>query len=199
MEPFEFELRRQGVAWPAGLDEVGRGALFGPVLAAAVVLAPGTEIEGLNDSKVLTARQREEIFRTLQDVALDWSIGIASATEIDRINILCATRLAMRRAIRGLRKRPDHLLIDALELQDVDIAQTSIIKGDARCRSIAAASVIAKCARDALMREYGRHLPGYGILKNMGYGTAQHRQAILERGFSEFHRRSFRVQGSLPF
>ncbi len=199
VEPFETELAARGSRYIAGLDEVGRGALFGPVLAAAVVLRSGAEIEGLRDSKQLTAKQRRELFLEIDSRALDWAVGIASAAEIDRINILRATRLAMKRAIRCLRHPPDHLLIDALELADVPIPQTAIVKGDARCRSVAAASIMAKCARDGLMQQYGRRVPGYGLRHNMGYATVQHRAAIMRRGFSELHRRSFRVQGTLPF
>lgn len=199
MEPFEAELRGRGVTHVAGLDEVGRGALFGPVLAAAVVLDPNHEIDGLRDSKQLSEKRRFQLFSELQAHAADWAIGLATAIEIDRINILEATRLAMRRAVGGLRRKPEHLLIDALELADVPIAQTAIIKGDARCRSIAAASIVAKCVRDSLMREYGKRIPGYGLSRNMGYGTEEHRAAILRHGFTEFHRRSFRVQGTLPF
>jgi len=183
----------------AGIDEVGRGALFGPVLAAAVVLDAGKPIEGLRDSKQLTPKRRAELFAEIRHGAADWAVGLASATEIDRINILEATRLAMRRAIRGLRRSPDHLLIDALELADVGIPQTAIIRGDARCRSVAAASIVAKCARDALMRAYAHSVHGYGLDHNMGYATAEHRAAILRLGFTRLHRRSFRVQGTLPF
>ncbi len=199
MEPFEAELRRGGAKHVAGIDEVGRGALFGPVLAAAVVLDSDAPVVGLNDSKQLSAVQRLELFLQLQEHAVDWAVGLASAPEIDRINILRASRLAMVRAVRGLRTCPDHLLIDALELDELDIPQTPIIKGDARCRSIAAASIIAKCVRDALIRQYGRTIRGYGLSRNMGYATAEHREAIMSRGFSEIHRRTFRVQGTLPF
>lgn len=199
MEEFESHLHLAGVRHVAGLDEVGRGALFGPVLAAAVVLAPDGPVDGLRDSKVLSVQRRLELFRQLQSTALDWSVGWASASEVDRFNVLRATRLAMGRAVQGLRRRPDHLLIDALELDRMDIPQTAVVHGDARCRSIAAASIVAKCSRDALMRGYGRRVRGYGLTRNMGYGTAEHRRAILRRGFSELHRRTFRVQGELPF
>lgn len=199
MEPFESDLHAQGACTIAGIDEVGRGALFGPVLAAAVVLDPGRPIEGLRDSKQLTAKQRGVLFLQIEDRALDWAVGLASAVEIDRINILRATRLAMQRAVRGLRTPPDHLLIDALQLPEIDIAQTAIIKGDARCGSIAAASIVAKCARDGLIKQYGKRIRGYGLRRNMGYATAEHRAAIMELGLSEMHRRSFRVQGKLPF
>ena len=199
MEPFEADLKHRGAEHIAGIDEVGRGALFGPVLAAAVVLDAQDPVAGLNDSKQLSGAQRLELFLQLQEHAVDWAIGLASAAEIDQINILRASRLAMIRAVRGLRRRPDHLLIDALELDELDIPQTSIIRGDARCCSIAAASIVAKCVRDELIRQYGRSIHGYGLARNMGYATLEHRAAIMSRGFSELHRRTFRVQGVLPF
>lgn len=199
MEPFEADLQRCGAKHVAGIDEVGRGALFGPVLAAAVVLDPEGPVAGLNDSKQLSAARRIELFNQLQERAVDWAIGLASAAEIDQINILRASRLAMARAVRGLRRRPDHLLIDAMQLDELDIPQTPIIRGDARCSSIAAASIVAKCVRDELIRQYGRIIRGYGLARNMGYATAEHRAAIISRGFSEIHRRTFRVQGTLPF
>ena len=141
MEPFEQELRERGIRRIAGLDEVGRGALFGPVLAGAVILDPERPIEGLDDSKKLTRAQRNEAFRAIATRALDWSVGLASAPEIDRINILRATHLAMRRALSALRLTPDHLLVDALVVEDVNYEQTAIIRGDARCEAIAAAAV----------------------------------------------------------
>jgi ribonuclease HII len=199
LEPFEQELRERGIRRIAGLDEVGRGALFGPVLAGAVILDPERPIEGLDDSKKLTRAQRNEAFRAIATRALDWSVGLASAPEIDRINILRATHLAMRRALSALRLTPDHLLVDALVVEDVNYEQTAIIRGDARCESIAAASIVAKCARDALIEGYRRSVRGYGLARNMGYGTEEHRSAILRLGFSDFHRKTFRVQGTLPF
>ena len=199
MEPFEQELRERGIHRVAGLDEVGRGALFGPVLAGAVILDPARPIEGLNDSKKLSAAQRGRAFGAIDAHALDWSVGLASAPEIDQINILKATHLAMRRALAALRVTPEHLLVDALIVEGVDYEQTAIVRGDARCESIAAASIMAKCARDALMAGYGRVVRGYGLARNKGYGTEEHRSAILRMGFSDFHRKTFRVQGSLPF
>ncbi len=183
----------------AGLDEAGRGSLFGPVVAAAAVVDPTRQLEGVDDSKKLSARRRRECFRGLVQDLEDWSVGIASAVEIDRINILQATLLAMSRAVRGLRNRPEYLLIDGRMELDVRIQQTSLVKGDARCLSIAAASVIAKVARDTLMGRYARQIRGYGLGRNMGYGTIEHRRALARRGPSEFHRRSFHVRGRLPF
>lgn len=199
MEPFEQELRRDGIHLAAGLDEVGRGALFGPVVAGAVILSPDDEIEGLADSKALTARQRLRLFGEIDRRAIGWSLGLASAREIDEINILRATHLAMRRALAGLAVQPQHLLVDALRIERVALAQTPIIKGDARCRSIAAASIVAKCARDFIVVACARSIRGYGLERNKGYATREHLDAVLQLGHSAMHRRSFRVQGSLPF
>jgi ribonuclease HII len=199
VEPFEQQLRRDGIELAAGLDEVGRGALFGPVVAGAVILSHDDEIQGLADSKVLTAVQRLRLFGQIDRRAVAWSIGLASAREIDRINILQATHLAMRRALAALPTRPQHLLVDALRIEGVDLEQTSIVKGDARCRSIAAASIVAKCARDFIVAACARRVPGYGLERNKGYGTREHLDAVLRNGHSPMHRRSFRVQGSLPF
>jgi len=168
-------------------------------VAAVALIDPARETEGVADSKKLSARQRTTCFRALVDDLDDWAIGIAAAPEIDRINILQATRVAMLRALRGLRKPPDHLLIDGRLQLDVQIPQTALVKGDARCRSIAAASILAKVARDTLLERYARAVRGYGLARNMGYGTAEHRRALARRGPSEFHRRSFHVQGKLPF
>ena len=178
---------------------MGRGALFGPVVAAAAVVDPLRTTKGVNDSKKLTASQRCECFKLLVKDLDDWSIGIASATEIDRLNISEATRVAMLRAIEGLRKPPDYLLIDGHIELDVQIPQRSLVKGDARCLSIAAASVLAKVARDTLVAGYARRVQGYGLSRNMGYGTLELRRALADQGPSEFHRRSFHVKGKLPF
>lgn len=163
------------------------------------VVDPARPTDGVNDSKQLTARQRRLCYLALVDELDDWAIGIASAAEIDRINILQATRLAMLRALRGLRRAPDHLLIDGRLQLDTPIPQTPLVQGDARCRSIAAASILAKVARDTLVRRYAGAIRGYGLARNMGYGTAEHRRALSRRGPSEYHRRSFHVQGRLPF
>ena len=169
------------------------------MVAAAAIVAPGHEPDGVDDSKKLTAKRRRECFLDLVETLDDWSVGIASAAEIDRLNILQATRLAMVRAVRGLRQQPQHLLIDGKMELDLCIPQTSLVHGDARCLSIAAASVIAKVARDTLVEAYARHIRGYGLRRNMGYGTAEHRRALADMGPSALHRRSFHVQGRLPF
>jgi len=169
------------------------------VVAAAAVVDPSCATTGVDDSKKLTARQRRACYLALIDDLDDWAIGIASAAEIDRINILQATRLAMLRAVRGLRAEPDHLLVDGRMELDVPISQTSLVHGDARCQSIAAASILAKVVRDTMVAGYARAVRGYGLRRNMGYGTLEHRRALAARGPSEFHRRSFRVQRKLPF
>jgi ribonuclease HII len=199
LEPFEEELRSSGTKCIAGLDEAGRGALFGPVVAAAVVIDPEIELRGVDDSKRLTPRRRHGCFLDLVESVEDWSVGIASAAEVDRLNVLQATRLAMVRAVHGLLSEPQHLLIDGRMDLDLSIPQTSLVRGDSRCLSIAAASVIAKVSRDTLLMAYAQRLPGYGLRRNKGYGTAEHIEALASRGLTQLHRRSFRVQGRLPF
>jgi ribonuclease HII len=188
---FEDEVRTQGFLLPAGVDEVGRGALCGPVVAGAVILGPAFDPEGLDDSKRLTRRQRERLDQRIRSDARAWALGVASPAEIDRVNILRATHLAMRRAVLALKVAPDCLLVDALTIPGVSLAQRPIIKGDARSISIAAASVVAKVARDGMMRECDARHPGYGLARNMGYGSASHREALRRLGPSAIHRRSF--------
>ena len=199
MEEFEEDLRRSGLSCIAGIDEAGRGSLFGPVVAAAAVVDPRRVPEGVDDSKRLTAKRRDSCFLELVESLDDWAVGIASAAEVDRFNVLQATRRAMSRAVRGLRRIPEHLLIDGRVELELEIPQTAIVHGDARCLSIAAASVIAKVARDTLLRAYARSVPGYGLVRNMGYGTAEHCEALARQGPSGLHRRSFHVQAKLPF
>lgn len=174
----------------AGVDEVGRGCLFGPVFAAAVILDPSKPVRGLNDSKLLDAEKRETLAERIRDRALSWAIGAADCFEIDRINILQASRLAMKRAVEKLSIRPDYLLIDACTV-DLPIEQQSIIKGDARSQSIAAASIIAKVARDAAMVEWDAVFPQYGLARHKGYYTQEHVAAIREHGPTWLHRYSF--------
>lgn len=199
MEPFEAELRRKGALRIAGLDEAGRGALFGPVVAAAVVLDLERSVPGIDDSKRLSARRRRECFLALAEGAADWAVGVACAAEVDRLNVLQATRLAMCRAVRGLRGRPDHVLVDGPLSLDLPVPQTAVVRGDARCLSIAAASIVAKVSRDTLLAAYARRLPGYGLERNKGYGTREHRLALARRGPTSLHRRSFKLQWRLPF
>lgn len=174
-----------------GIDEVGRGPLAGPVVAAAVVLPKDCEILYLNDSKKLTKKRRELLYEEIIDKADDFGIGIVPPKEIDRINILQATYEAMRQALSKLRIKPDVLLNDAVRIPDVDIEQVPIVKGDEKSLSIAAASVVAKVTRDRMMAEYAAIYPQYGFEKHSGYGTKEHREAILHFGVTEIHRKSF--------
>ena len=188
---FENEVRAQGFLLPAGIDEVGRGALCGPVVAGAVILGPAFDADGLDDSKRLTCRQRERLDQRIRTDAKAWALGVASPAEIDRVNILRATHLAMRRAVEALELAPDCLLVDALTIPGLSLPQRPIVKGDALSVSIAAASVVAKVARDGMMRECDAQHPGYGLARNMGYGSASHRAALRRLGPSAIHRRSF--------
>ena len=188
---FEDEARLAGCASVAGVDEVGRGALCGPVVTAAVILGDDFDTDGLDDSKRLTARQRERLAIRVRESARCWAIGQADSDEIDRINILQATLVAMRRAVEGLELRPDLVLVDALVIPGVDIAQRSIIKGDAISVSIAAASILAKVTRDSLMHELDARHPGYDLGRNMGYACARHLEALRRMGPTPIHRRTF--------
>ncbi len=211
---FERELWKSGLNYVAGLDEAGRGALAGPVAVGAVILprqvgrparahAIGRRrvgaiqglLAGVRDSKQMTPRQREAAAPRIQKAALAWSVGFASAEEIDSEGIVQAVRLAALRALQDLGVLPDYLLTDfRLELPELDVCQTALVKGDARCLSIAAASVLAKTARDALMRDLDGKIPGYGLAQHKGYGTRAHRQAVERMGRSAIHRRTFSVR-----
>ena len=186
----EKELRAKGFHAIAGLDEAGRGPLAGPVVAAAVVLPPGLEFAGLNDSKKVSRSNRLRLEEDIRKEALAWGIGEASHSEIDERNILGATKLAMIRAIKALGIEPDFLLLDALRLP-VGLPQKSIIKGDATVACISAASILAKTRRDRIMEELDKEYPGYGFRQNKGYPTASHREAVIEKGPCPVHRRSF--------
>jgi ribonuclease HII len=188
---FEDEARAAGRVVVAGVDEVGRGALCGPVVAAAVVLGEGFDPAGLDDSKRLTRRQREALDERIRGHARGFAVGFAEPAEIDRVNILKATLLAMCRAVLALPEKPDLLLVDALTVPGLDVEQRAIVKGDALSVSIAAASIVAKVARDALMRDLDREHPGYELARNMGYGSEEHREALRRMGPSTIHRRSF--------
>ena len=196
----ESPLWECGLTRLAGLDEAGRGALAGPVAAAAVILPhdhPGLieALRGLRDSKLLTPFQRARLAPRIQACALAWGVGFASAAEIDSFGIVPATRLAALRALEILGPLPDYLLTDfRLELPETGLPQTSLVKGDQRCLSIAAASVLAKTARDALLCGFEDEYPGYGLARHKGYGTRLHREAIARLGYSEIHRRSFVVK-----
>jgi ribonuclease HII len=189
---FEIAARNRGALCIAGVDEVGRGPLAGPVTAAAVRLLPGRVPTGLNDSKKLTARRRDAIYDAIMDMC-EVSIAHASVAEIDEINILRASHLAMVRALRGLPNPPDYALIDGNLLpRDLPCNAEAIIKGDALSISIAAASIVAKVTRDRLMVDLAQQHPGYGWEKNAGYPTKQHQQALLNLGVTPHHRRSFK-------
>ena len=175
----------------AGADEVGRGALFGPVVAGAVILGETFDWAGLNDSKQLSAKRREELSERIQSGALAWSIGMASAEEIDRVNIRMATHLAIRRAVDGLKVKPRLVLIDGIDEPLAGVAQKAIIKGDALSVSIAAASILAKVRRDSMIEEWDVTFPGFGLKENKGYGSAAHLDALRSLGPTPFHRKSF--------
>jgi len=187
----ERELRLAGYRRVAGIDEVGRGCLAGPVVAAAVILPERHRIKGIRDSKMLPRVRREALYAQIVDRAEAIGVGCVEVEVIDRINIYQATKLAMRQALDRLPDRPDHLLIDALSLREVELPQRPIIHGDAISASIAAASIVAKVTRDRICDEFDRRYPGYGFARNKGYGTRRHFDALVVDGPCEWHRRSF--------
>lgn len=191
MKLFEKSLNSKKINLIAGIDEVGRGPLAGPVVTAAVILPEDYDYIGINDSKKVPLKRREELYEEIISTAVDYSFGSATCEEIDRLNILGATKLAMKRAVEGLKIKPEHLLIDAVELADINIEQTSLIKGDERSVSIAAASILAKVKRDRLMVELAGKYPGYGFENNKGYGTSEHYKGLNAQGITEIHRRTF--------
>lgn len=199
---FEQGLWAAGITKVAGIDEAGRGALAGPVAAAAVILPPKQEIlellEGVRDSKQMTPEQREVARIKIIHYAIAWGVGFSSAEEIDQMGIVPATRQAAGRALESLNSPPGHLLMDYLFLPEVQLPQTALIKGDCRSLSIAAASILAKTARDALLRELDKAYPGYGFAAHKGYGTLAHRQALQRIGTSPVHRLSFALQAWMP-
>ena len=190
MLAYEKELYTQGIDLIAGVDEVGRGPLAGPVVAAAVILPKACKIPGLNDSKKIPKSKHKEIYEAVLQNAIAIGIGIKDNHVIDQVNIYEATKLAMMEAIGQLEPQPQHLLIDAMKL-DLPIPQTSIIKGDANSLSIAAASIVAKVTRDQMMEEFDREYPGYDFAQNAGYGTAKHLAGLDKLGVTPIHRRSF--------
>ena len=190
MLAYEKELYTQGIQLIAGVDEVGRGPLAGPVVAAAVILPENCKIPGLNDSKKIPKSKHKEIYEAVLQNAIAIGIGIKDNQVIDQVNIYEATKLAMMEAIGQLEPQPQHLLIDAMKL-DLPIPQTSIIKGDANSLSIAAASIVAKVTRDQMMEEFDREYPGYDFAQNAGYGTAKHLAGLEQLGVTPIHRRSF--------
>lgn len=196
MMSIETEIWGQGYKNIAFVDEVGRGCLFGDVVAAAIVLPIGLKIEGVNDSKKLSAKKRESLFVIIKDQSIAIGIGIVSAEEIDRINIRNASKLAMKKAVENLTSSngekviADFIMIDAENIE-VDLPQKAIIKGDSLSHGIAAASIIAKVTRDKMCLEWDKDYPGYGLGKHKGYATKMHKEALLEYGASNLHRRSF--------
>lgn len=190
MKEFEIELYNNGINFIAGIDEVGRGPLVGPVVTAAVILPKDFYDERINDSKKLTEKKRELLYDVIMENAISVGIGISSENVIDEINILNATKRAMLEAVNNLSVKPEHLLIDAVKL-NTDIPQTSIIKGDAKSESIAAASIIAKVTRDRMMIELDKIHPEYDFKHNKGYGTKKHIEAIRKYGIIKEHRKTF--------
>jgi ribonuclease HII len=186
-----------GAKMVAGVDEVGRGSLFGPVVAAAVILHPEYRIRGLRDSKLLLADRREILAERIREHCIAWSVAAVDAARIDQINIYHASRLAMREAVASLQPAADHLLVDAMRI-DCDLQQQKIIHGDALSASIAAASIIAKVWRDRLVREWDPVFPAYGLASNKGYSTPRHLKALREHGPSPLHRQSFAPVWNAP-
>jgi ribonuclease HII len=192
---FELELWKGGFVRIAGIDEAGRGAWAGPVAAAAVILPAEPELlhklKGVRDSKLMTPMEREKWAPRIKEAATDWGVGFAEAEEIDTLGIVPATKLAARRALGKL--EPDYLITDYLIFREMELPQTALVKGDQRSLSIAAASVLAKTARDELMRRLEDQYPGYGFARHKGYGTRLHREAILKQNRCEIHRKSFAI------
>lgn len=192
MEPFEEKIRQQGFRVIAGVDEAGRGPLAGPVVAAAVVLPEGGDWEGIDDSKKLSAERREKALVVIRERALGVGVGIVDAEEIDRLNILQASLKAMKVAVESLPVTADFLIIDGTYGVDLPCPQRAIPKGDQRCLSVAAASIVAKVTRDRLMEAYHRQYPQYNFARNKGYGTTEHLIAIRRNGCCPIHRQSFK-------
>ncbi|MEI3027338.1 MAG: ribonuclease HII [Ruminococcus sp.] len=188
---FEKEALAKGYKSVCGVDEAGRGPLAGPVCAAAVILPEGVIIDGVNDSKKLSEKKRESLFDVIREQALSYSIAYATVDEIEEINILNATMLAMRRAIDGLEIKADYAMIDGNKIPPIDIDAECIVKGDAKSMSIACAFILAKVSRDRLLYKYAEEYPMYGFDKHKGYGTKVHREAILKYGPCPYHRKSF--------
>ena len=206
MKRREDELRGQGYRLIAGVDEVGRGPLAGPVVAAAVVLPEDFDVLGIDDSKKLSEKRREELYDVITERAVSYGIGMADEGVIDEINILQATKLAMKRALAELSeklaggtacgagrdgKAPDYVIFDAMEIEGLKAPQEGVIKGDSKVLAVAAASIVAKVTRDRMMAEYARQYPGYGFEKNKGYGTKQHYDGIATHGICPIHRKTF--------
>lgn len=191
----ERELKQEGYTLIAGVDEAGRGPLAGPVVAAAVILALDTQIIDLKDSKKISEKKREKVYADITKNAISYAYDIVDVAYIDEHNILNATLIAMKNAVEKLSVKPDFILADAVQIPGISIPQKPIIHGDNLCACIAAASIVAKVERDRIMRKYDSVYPEYGFLKNKGYGTKQHINAIKKYGICNIHRRSFSVKG----
>ncbi len=189
---FERRLWKKGIDWVAGIDEAGRGPLAGPVVAAAVILPHQVTLPGLDDSKKVNPAKRETLFELIHQIAIAVGVGVVHAEEIDRINILQATRKAMNQAIESLTPVPQHLLVDGGEIPNQNVPQTGIIAGDSLSASIAAASIVAKVTRDRMMKQYDLLFPVYGFASHKGYGTEEHLEAIRRHGPCLLHRRCFK-------
>lgn len=198
MEPFEEETRARGFQIIAGVDEAGRGPLAGPVVAAAVILPRIQKLEGVTDSKLLTPTQREAAYGLIREKAVAVGVGIVEAEEIDRLNILQASRKAMQLAVCHLFLFPDFLLVDGIHAINLNLPQQAIPQGDRRCLSVAAASIIAKVCRDRLMLIYHEEFPEYNFAQHKGYATPEHLQALRQYGYCPIHRRSFKRVKQLP-
>lgn len=191
MLEIEDELYEKGYKIICGVDEAGRGPLCGPVVAAAVILKPDDMIEGVNDSKKLSPKKREVLYDVIMEKALAVGIGIKDVDVIEKVNILNATKLAMKEAIQNLKIKPEYVLIDGNQMIDIDIEAQTVISGDAKSESIAAASIIAKVTRDRMLIEYDKKYPEYGFKNHKGYGTKAHIEAIKKYGLTPIHRKSF--------
>lgn len=184
--------KKENIKYICGIDEAGRGPLAGPVVVASVIMKPDSFIEGVNDSKKVSEKKREKLYEQIIDEAISYSVGIINQDEIDKINILNATKKGVTESIQGLEIKPDRILVDALNNIDTcGVPYISIVKGDAKCYVVAAASIIAKVTRDRIMRQWDEIYPQYGFIKHKGYGTAMHIEAIKEYGLCPLHRRSF--------
>lgn len=202
MELFQYDthIREEGYSLLCGVDEAGRGPLVGPVVAAAVILPPDFQLDGLNDSKKLTEKKREALFTIIKEQAVAYGIGVADHKEIDEVNILQATFLAMRRAVAALEQQPDLILVDGNQDPKLGLETRTVVKGDATSASIAAASVLAKVTRDHMLIELDREYPQYHFAKHKGYGTKDHYAQLMTYGPCPYHRRTFlkKLKGVLP-
>jgi len=191
MALYEKQAREQGFKLIAGVDEAGRGPLAGPVVAGAVIFSEGCLIKGVNDSKKLTPLARARLFAEIKEKAVCWAVGMANVEEIDNLNILQASLVAMRRAVQNLTTHPDYVMVDAVQIPEVGVPQLPIIKGDGKSITIAAASIIAKVTRDRMMEDYDKKFPAYGFGRHKGYGTRDHIKALQLYGYCSLHRQTF--------